>query len=47
MDEWGRVIKTEAEWRAAYALAPERDVPFTTLSGAPVNALYTMADLLG
>jgi methylmalonyl-CoA mutase, N-terminal domain len=37
---------TEAEWRAAYALAPERDVAFTTLSGAPVNALYTKADLV-
>jgi methylmalonyl-CoA mutase N-terminal domain/subunit len=36
---------TEAEWRAAYALAPERDVPFTTLSGSPVKALYTKADL--
>jgi methylmalonyl-CoA mutase N-terminal domain/subunit len=36
---------TEAEWRAAYALAPERDVPFTTLSGSPVKALYTRADL--
>ncbi|HEV7805653.1 MAG TPA: methylmalonyl-CoA mutase family protein [Solirubrobacteraceae bacterium] len=38
---------TEAEWRAAYALAPERDVPFTTLSGSPVKALYTKADLVG
>jgi methylmalonyl-CoA mutase N-terminal domain/subunit len=38
---------TEAEWRAAYALAPERDVPFTTLSGTPVKALYTKADLAG
>ncbi len=38
---------TEAEWRAAYALAPERDVPFTTLSGSPVQALYTKADLAG
>jgi methylmalonyl-CoA mutase N-terminal domain/subunit len=38
---------TEAEWRAAYALAPERDVSFTTLSGAPVKALYTRADLAG
>jgi methylmalonyl-CoA mutase N-terminal domain/subunit len=37
---------TEAEWRAAYALAPERDVAFTTLSGAPVKALYTKADLV-
>jgi methylmalonyl-CoA mutase N-terminal domain/subunit len=36
---------TEAEWRAAYALAPERDVAFTTLSGVPVKALYTKADL--
>ncbi|MEA2138715.1 MAG: methylmalonyl-CoA mutase, N-terminal domain [Solirubrobacteraceae bacterium] len=36
---------TEAQWRAAYALAPERDVPFTTLSGTPVKALYTKADL--
>ena len=38
---------TEAEWRAAYALAPERDVPFTTLSGSPVKPLYTKADLVG
>ncbi|HEY1539999.1 MAG TPA: methylmalonyl-CoA mutase family protein [Solirubrobacteraceae bacterium] len=38
---------TEAEWRAAYALAPERDAAFTTLSGAPVQALYTKADLAG
>jgi len=38
---------TEAEWRAAYALAPEREVAFTTLSGAPVKALYTRADLAG
>ncbi len=36
---------TEAQWRAAYALAPERDVPFTTLSGSPVKALYTKGDL--
>jgi methylmalonyl-CoA mutase N-terminal domain/subunit len=33
-----------AEWRAAYGLAPERDVPFTTLSGVPVQPLYTAAD---
>jgi methylmalonyl-CoA mutase, N-terminal domain len=36
-----------AEWRAAYGLAPERDVAFTTLSGAPVNALYTAQDAPG
>ncbi len=33
------------EWRAAYGLAPERDVPFTTLSGEPVAPLYTEHDL--
>ena len=33
------------EWRAAYGLAPERDVPFTTLSGEPVAPLYTENDL--
>jgi methylmalonyl-CoA mutase, N-terminal domain len=38
---------TAAEWRAAYALAPERDVPFTTLSGTPVQPLYTAADAPG
>jgi methylmalonyl-CoA mutase N-terminal domain/subunit len=38
---------TEAEWRAAYALQPERDVPFTTLSGTPVQPLYTAADAPG
>jgi methylmalonyl-CoA mutase N-terminal domain/subunit len=36
---------TDAEWRAAYALSPERDVPFTTLSGEPIKPLYTAADL--
>ncbi|MEN3279133.1 MAG: methylmalonyl-CoA mutase, N-terminal domain, partial [Solirubrobacteraceae bacterium] len=41
------VPTTEAEWRAAYALGRERDVPFTTLSGVPVKPLYTEADLPG
>ena len=36
---------TEEEWRAAYALSPERDVPFTTLSGEEIKPLYTAADL--
>jgi methylmalonyl-CoA mutase N-terminal domain/subunit len=36
---------TEAEWREAYALGRERDVPFTTLSGLPIKPLYTEADL--
>jgi methylmalonyl-CoA mutase N-terminal domain/subunit len=38
---------TEAEWRAAYALTDERAVPFTSLSGTPIKALYTQADLAG
>jgi methylmalonyl-CoA mutase, N-terminal domain len=33
------------EWREAYAATPERDAPFTTLSGEPVQPLYTEADL--
>ena len=36
---------TEQEWRQAYAAAPERDAPFTTLSGEPVEPLYTATDL--
>ena len=33
-------------WRKdVYDAAPERNVPFTTLSAEPVNALYTAADL--
>src|ERR687885_810359 len=39
------VPTTEAEWREVYALTPERDAPFTTLSGVPVKPLYTEADL--
>ena len=39
------VPTTEAEWREAYALGRERDVPFTTLSGVPIKPLYTDADL--
>src|SRR4051812_25047121 len=39
------VPRTEAEWREAYALTPEREAPFETLSGVPVKALYTEADL--
>jgi methylmalonyl-CoA mutase N-terminal domain/subunit len=39
------VPTTEAEWREAYALTPERDAPFTTLSGEPIKPLYTEADL--
>jgi methylmalonyl-CoA mutase, N-terminal domain len=39
------VPRTEAQWREAYALTPERQAPFTTLSGVPVKPLYTEADL--
>ena len=39
------VPTTEAEWRAAYALGHERDVPFATLSGLPIKPLYTETDL--
>ncbi|MDX6658606.1 MAG: methylmalonyl-CoA mutase, N-terminal domain [Solirubrobacteraceae bacterium] len=38
------VPTTYDEWLAAYGATPERDVPFTTLSGEPVNPLYTEAD---
>ena len=33
------------EWRAAYGLTPERDAPFTTLSGEEIGPLYTERDL--
>ncbi len=33
------------EWRAAYGLTPERGGPFTTLSGEPIEPLYTSADV--
>jgi methylmalonyl-CoA mutase, N-terminal domain len=36
---------SEEEWRMAYGLAPERDVPFTTLSGEEIKPLYTGRDL--
>jgi methylmalonyl-CoA mutase N-terminal domain/subunit len=38
---------TAEQWRAAYGLQPERDVPFTTLSGTPVQPLYTAHDAPG
>ncbi len=38
---------TADEWRAAYGLTPERDVPFQTLSGTPVKPLYTGEDAPG
>jgi methylmalonyl-CoA mutase N-terminal domain/subunit len=39
------VPSTYEEWAQAYALTPERDAPFVTLSGVPVRPLYTEADL--
>ncbi len=33
------------EWRKAYGLTPERDAPFTTLSGEEIRPLYTEHDL--
>jgi methylmalonyl-CoA mutase N-terminal domain/subunit len=33
------------EWRRAYGLTSERDVPFTTLSGEEIAPLYTERDL--
>ncbi len=33
------------QWRAAYGLSPERDVPFTTLSSEEIKPLYTAEDL--
>jgi methylmalonyl-CoA mutase N-terminal domain/subunit len=32
-------------WERAYAQTPERDEPFTTLSGEPIHPLYTERDL--
>jgi methylmalonyl-CoA mutase, N-terminal domain len=39
------VPTTHAEWQTAYRISPESGGPFTTLSGEPVRALYTKADL--
>ncbi len=41
----GRVPASAAEWREAYGLGPERAVAFTTLSGEPIEPLYTAGDL--
>src|ERR1700753_2107139 len=36
---------TYEQWAEAYALTPERDAGFLSLSGEPVRALYTEEDL--
>jgi methylmalonyl-CoA mutase N-terminal domain/subunit len=33
------------QWQAAYGLTSEREVPFSTMSGVPIKALYTERDL--
>src|SRR5438552_14779813 len=39
------VPTTYDEWLAAYRATPERDAPFTTLSGEAIKPLYTEADV--
>jgi methylmalonyl-CoA mutase N-terminal domain/subunit len=41
----GKLPASYDEWRAVYGLVPERDAPFTTLSGEQIAPLYTEADL--
>src|SRR5579859_7690026 len=41
----GEAPVTFEQWCAAYGLTPERDAAFTTLSGEPVQALYTAQEL--
>jgi methylmalonyl-CoA mutase, N-terminal domain len=44
----GMAIQTPLDgWEEAYAATPERDAPFTTLSGLPIRPLYTERDLDG
>src|SRR3954469_7076351 len=40
-------LQTELEgWEQAYRATPERDAPFTTLSGEPIRPLYTAEDVV-
>jgi methylmalonyl-CoA mutase N-terminal domain/subunit len=39
------LARSEEEWRAAYNRSPQRDVPFTTLSGEAIAPLYTERDV--
>ncbi len=45
MNPTAAVPTTYAQWQTAYGLSPELGGPFATLSGEPVKALYTEADL--
>ena len=40
-----RITDAERWYRERYLATPERDAPFTTVSGEPVNPLYTADDL--
>jgi methylmalonyl-CoA mutase N-terminal domain/subunit len=40
-----KVPASYEEWRTAYGLTPERDAPFTTLSGEPIKPLYSAEDV--
>src|SRR5436305_13956592 len=42
-----KVPASYEEWREAYGLTPERDAPFTTLSGEAIRPLYTEGDVHG
>src|SRR5207248_3157271 len=41
----GAAPESFEQWQAAYGLSPQRHGRFTTLSGEPITALYTEADL--
>jgi methylmalonyl-CoA mutase N-terminal domain/subunit len=41
----GNLPVSYGEWLSAYGLSPERDAPFTTLSGEEIEPLYTERDL--
>jgi methylmalonyl-CoA mutase N-terminal domain/subunit len=45
MTALGNLPVSYEEWRTAYGLSPERDTPFTTLSGEAIKPLYTERDL--
>ncbi len=45
--EIARLRQELAEWRRAYESTPKRDDAFTTVSGSPVEPLYTPLDRLG
>ncbi|RMH12832.1 MAG: methylmalonyl-CoA mutase [Gemmatimonadetes bacterium] len=47
-DEELERLRAEVErWRALYEATPHRDAPFTTVSGRPIEPLYTPLDRVG